>query len=47
MKNLKIENRLNSWWATTSLFKLIGRAKDENNMENDPRLYLYKLYMDF
>lgn len=28
-------------------YSLLGRAKDENNMENDPRNYLYKLYVRF
>lgn len=28
-------------------YSLVGRARDENNMENDPRNYLYKLYIRF
>ncbi|MGF7060713.1 DNA cytosine methyltransferase [Brassicibacter mesophilus] len=28
-------------------FSLVGRARDENNMEDDPRNYLYKLYIRF
>lgn len=28
-------------------YSLVGRARDENNMENDPRNYLYKLYVRF
>ena len=28
-------------------YSIIGRARDENNMENDPRNYLYKLYVKF
>lgn len=28
-------------------YSLVGRARDENNMEDDPRNYLYKLYVRF
>ncbi|ABW19437.1 DNA cytosine methyltransferase [Alkaliphilus oremlandii] len=28
-------------------YSLVGRARDENNMEDDPRNYLYKLYIRF
>ncbi|WP_110932639.1 DNA cytosine methyltransferase [Paenibacillus bouchesdurhonensis] len=28
-------------------YSLVGRARDENNMEEDPRNYLYKLYVRF
>lgn len=28
-------------------YSIVGRARDENNMEDDPRNYLYKLYVRF
>lgn len=28
-------------------YSLVGRARDDNNMEDDPRNYLYKLYIRF